>query len=145
MAFEFIKPGSTGRMSITLTTGVMISISSEGAQRKGIRVRIGVDAMQKMRWIAGDRVQIGFDRDHRLIKIVRVNKDGYLLTAQTSSARKKGKTHGVSCNFRMLLDRIPEDVSALLLSVLNGSPYQTDDCIFDSEGITFDWPRGGEK
>ena len=88
--FKWAEKKSKGRVPAEDGAMLRLSVNKNGVQkgeiRKSFYIVIFEDMVHKMRFIAGDLVEIGFDKTTRLIAIKRTKSDnGYKLS-------KMGKT-----------------------------------------------------
>ena len=81
-----------------------------GAPRKQFVVRLSMALMKEMRWVVGDRVQLGYDQESNSFVLKR-DPDGYSLSAH--SARKNADLKGKTAGARVQIQRpafVPEDL-----------------------------------
>lgn len=112
MPIQWEKPKSTyGRGKAS--SYAKVGINKSGSQRSSLVVTLSAQAMQSMRWIAGDRAAIGFDGNTIYVK--RVN-DGYAMSATNGSKEKNRKKQGTSCRVTISMTK-PDWADCLALPV----------------------------
>lgn len=84
MAWETWEPKRSSRNSKGSNHEVMISKDKEGR----ICIYLNDKALKKLRWKKGDRVQIKFDHQDKLIGLERNNERGNVLSTSGNTGKK---------------------------------------------------------
>lgn len=91
--FQWIVPTYT-RRGPTGKKGIRLSISKAGQGREQLVIAIYEDVMRKMRWVIGDRVEVGLDLDAGCLGLRRVPTGGYALSGKGGDKEKSQKLIG---------------------------------------------------
>jgi hypothetical protein len=136
MTVTWIMPARGGhatRSGTTIRDGIYGTIQSAGSSngqknRPQINFSIRVDVMQAMRWVAGDRVLVGFDAEQKTIAMRRDKRGHKLVANGKAGLNVEGKCVQVNVKISMR-DSIPEDVFPFHVALA--------DCVIDGVDIHF--------
>jgi len=131
MGFDSVMGKSFGRGGVSRTPPDLIRFASNksGERRdKSCAITIGATLLRRMRWVDGDKLQVQFDTETRMIRIARVVTDrGVKLRVRSKSGA--GRT------------------SAYLMKSAMDTLFQNDSRTFfpkpiseSSEGLLFPYP-----
>jgi hypothetical protein len=75
---------------------IYISMAGSGRGDRQLSIRIYEGVMEKMRWVCGDRVSVGYDSKAKKIAIKRIPSGGYKLSASTANKKDRIDSVGKS-------------------------------------------------
>ena len=118
------RGGNPGKGSHT--SGVYVSINKGGDNKPQLTIRLYSNTMKKMRWVCGDRLQVGIDVENFRIALRRVPSGGYLASASGSTKADRANNIGSSKTSVIKL-RAQNDIYALIDSGIEISIDDVDD------------------
>jgi len=94
--FEWITPSRSGNGSKSSAAGARIVIYGIGGNRPQLLIVLYPDTMKLMRWVVGDRLDVGIDNARGLVALRRVPVNGYALGAMSVGKADREKTIGTN-------------------------------------------------
>lgn len=128
-SFNWIESKSGGRGG-RKGEGARVAIYKSGTYSNQLSVTLYEDTMKSIRWVAGDRVQVGFDLNTKCIALKRVPKNGYALTPTSVTGSKREKLIGkpATCVVKV---SAPQDFE----QVFNGPAEVSPDELIEIDGM----------
>lgn len=123
------RKGKQGRRP-DLDSGVYMNINSGGRGDNHLVIRIYTPAMKKMRWVCGDKIQVGFDPIGMRVAMRRVPSGGYTASPAGSTKQDRKANLGKSASATVKL-RLDDDVKFMFS---NPSTVHVDKCE-DVDGV----------
>ena len=102
---------SGGKSGLIAPNSVRLSINRDNSTGKArIRIRFSADISSRMKWIRGDRVKIGFNRERRIMGISRIGRNDLGFTLGTGS-----KSGDRTLSFTVAPVRFAEDLRPIIM------------------------------
>jgi hypothetical protein len=95
-SFNWVKPSRGGGGYGGNAEGARIAIYAAGKHRPQLSIALYGDTMKSMRWVIGDRVEVGFGVASKCIAIRRVPSGGFALTALFTPKDRRENAMGKS-------------------------------------------------
>jgi len=97
--FQWIVPSRSGNRGAGNAKGARIAVYDNGKNTAQLSIALYGDTMKQMRWVVGDRVEVGIDNYSGMLALRRVPKGGYALTALSVGKKDREKSIGtcVAC------------------------------------------------
>ena len=131
MTFTWIEPKRGGNnVGGNKGTGVSFNIYKSGKNKPQLSIRIYKDVMKKMRWVAGDRVQVGFDDTKEAVAIRRVPVGGYSASPTVTGIVERKKLIGTTTNVVVKMT-CPDGI----IDCAHSPVFITSDQAIDQDGI----------
>jgi len=97
--FQWIAPSRSGNRGAGNVKGARIAVYGNGKNTPQLSIVLYGDTMKQMRWVVGDRVEVGIDNCSGMLALRRVPQGGYALTALSIGKKDREKSLGtcVAC------------------------------------------------
>jgi hypothetical protein len=96
------QEGKAARVALYPATGSKKSSS--------LSITLYTEVMKQLRWVVGDRVEVGFDVESRCFGVRRVPKGGHALSGLSTAKEERNKIVGQSCAAVVRVS-VPEDLT----------------------------------
>ena len=127
--FQWIVPSRSGNGGAGNSKGARIAVYRSGNAAAQLSIALYADTMKKMRWVVGDRVDVGIDNYSGMLALRRVPQEGYSLTALSIGKKDREKSIG-TCVACVVKVKAPQD----LHGCFSKTSLAPNDCV-DVDGV----------
>jgi hypothetical protein len=127
--FQWIAPSRSGNRGAGNVKGARIAVYGNGKNTPQLSIVLYGDTMKQMRWVVGDRVEVGIDNCSGMLALRRVPQGGYALTALSIGKKDREKSLG-TCVACVVKVTAPQDLN----ECFSKTPLAPNDCV-DVDGV----------
>ena len=127
--FQWIAPSRSGNRGAGNVKGARIAVYGNGKNTPQLSIVLYGDTMKQMRWVVGDRVEVGIDNCSGMLALRRVPQGGYALTALSIGKKDREKSLG-TCVACVVKVTAPQDMH----ECFSKTSLAPNDCV-DVDGV----------
>ena len=117
---EWISAGGKARGSRDVGAAFWVSFANSKGSPYSVSITVYANEMKRLRWLCGDRVEVGITDTHIILKRTSDGRGRALVAASTSSNKASQKGSAVTCNLQLVheLSRSIEKYAVLSADVI---------------------------